>query len=86
MSKPSQIKKNIKLSTDLSNYLVSNPRTLTELPNDASFVVFSEDDKALNRVNGTIIDSMLNEGTIVVKAQETKKQREPWKFTPIFPQ
>lgn len=85
MSKTSQIKKNIKLSSDLTNYLMDNPLTLAGLPSNASVVAFSKDDHTLNKVNTTMIESLINEGTIVVKAEETNKEKLPWKFTPIFP-
>ena len=85
MTQTSQIKKNFKLSTDLSNYIFDNPRSLGGLPSNASIVAFSEDDETLNKANNTIIESLLSEGTVVIKAQETKKEKTSWKFTPIFP-
>ncbi len=85
MTQTSQIKKNFKLSTNLSNYIFDNPHTLGGLPNNASIVAFSEDDELLNKANNIIIKSLLNEGTVVIKAQETKKAKTSWKFTPVFP-
>ena len=83
MSKKSQMTKNIKLSNDLSRYIVNNPQVLVGLPSNASVVAFSKDDESLNKANNTIIKSLLNEGTVVVKAQETNKDKNPWEFTPV---
>ena len=83
MSKDQAIKKNINLSGKLATYLVKNPDLLGKLPRKASYVVFSLKDKELNKLNGKLIDGLLEGGKKVIRAEETVDKNHPWKFTPI---
>jgi hypothetical protein len=47
MSTKTQAEKNLKLSEKLADFLVSNPEVSKKLPDDASFVTFSAEDKNL---------------------------------------
>lgn len=85
MSQASQIKKNFELSSALSNFILDNPNTLKNMPSNASIVAFSEHDESLNKANDIMIDGLLSEGTVVIKAQESKEEKTGWKFTSIFP-
>lgn len=83
MSKKKQIDKNIKLSEKLATFIAENPDLYQDLPSHASFVVFSLRDKELNKINQKLIQSLLQEGKQVVKAEETEDKSKPWKFIPV---
>lgn len=83
MSTKMQTKKNLKLSEKLAEFLVNHPEASEKLPKDASFVTFSAQDNNLNKVNKKLIDELLEEGKRVIKAQETKDSKTPWKFTSV---
>jgi hypothetical protein len=83
MSTKTQAEKNLKLSEKLADFLVSHPEVSKKLPNDASFVTFSAEDKNLNEVNNKLIVELLEEGKHVVKAQETNNAKHPWEFSPV---
>jgi hypothetical protein len=83
MSTQSQIKKNLKLSNDLSTYLIDNPQTLAGLPSNSSIVAYSKNDETLNKANDGIVKSLMNEGTTVIKAIEPNQEKLPWKFSSI---
>lgn len=73
-----QIEKNFELSEKLANFLAENPKILKK---GANFVVFSATDDALNRINSKLLKSLKGQGKKVVKAKETKSQKNPWAFT-----
>jgi hypothetical protein len=83
MSTKTQAEKNLKLSEKLADFLVSHPEVSKKLPDDASFVTFSVEDKNLNEVNKILIKELLEEGKRVVKAQETNNEKQPWEFSPV---
>ena len=83
MSTKTQAEKNLKLSGKLADFLVSHPEVSKKLPDEASFVTFSVDDKNLNEVNKKLIKELLEEGKHVVAAQETNNEKHPWEFSPI---
>jgi hypothetical protein len=83
MSTKTQAEKNLKLSGKLADFLVSHPEVSKKLPDDASFVTFSVDDKNLNEINKKLIKELLEEGKQVVAAQETNNEKQPWEFSPI---
>ena len=83
MSTKTQAEKNLKLSGKLADFLVSHPEVSKKLPDEASFVTFSVDDKNLNEINKKLIKELLEEGKQVVKAQETNNEKQPWEFSPI---
>lgn len=82
MTKTKQIKKNLKLSEQLLNYLASNP---TDAPGkkagNVSYVVISKDDKELNKLNYNLIVGLQDEGKTVIKAEQTQDKKQPWIFT-----
>jgi len=80
MSKTSQLKKNAKLSEKLAEYIASNPSATVDLPEDASFVVFSSKNGELNRLNENLVESLRCEGKDVVKATEKESKKQPWSF------
>lgn len=80
MGKAKQLEKNIKLSEKLAEYLASNPDAAGKIPRGASFVVFSSKDKALNRINRKLVESLKSEGKRVVEAREQKDRKNPWSF------
>lgn len=77
-----QITKNLDLSMKLANFIVKNPNI--QIPKGVSFVVFSADDKELNKVNTQLYEKLQGKGTKVIKAEETKSRKSPWIFTPSF--
>ncbi len=85
MTKKIQLKKNLKLTEKLATYIIDNPSVTKGIPSNASYVFYSATDKKLNKTNDAIIKSLLNQGTAVVKAQETQNTKIPWKLTPVSP-
>jgi hypothetical protein len=83
MSTKNQAQKNLKLGEKLADFLINNPRISNTLPDDASLITFSADDENLNKANTELIKGLLEEGKHVVKAEETKNIKNPWKFTTI---
>lgn len=83
MTKQLQRKKNFDLAEKLADFLVKNPDPLGDTPKNTSYVVLSSADKKLNKENERLIQSVLEEGKYVVKAQQTTDKHNPWKFTPV---
>lgn len=77
-----QFCKNLDLSSKLALYFVKNPNV--KIPEGASFVVFSANDKELNKINTQLYKKLLEKGARVIKAEETKSRKMPWVFTPSF--
>ena len=82
MSKKVQISKNLELTQKLLKYLVKG-KDVPELPQDVSFVPFSNTDKRLNKANKELLDSLSKEDKPVVMAEEPKSAKDSWKLTPI---
>lgn len=80
MSKQTQMKKNIELSKKLMDFLVSHPDEREKLPNQVSFITYSEQDEYLNKENDKLIITLHKEGKKVVKAIQTNNPTSPWKF------
>jgi hypothetical protein len=78
MSKKQQIQKNLKLSEELMEYLADNPYNSKE--KNVSFVVFTQNDKELNKLNSNLINSLIEEGKHVIKAIQTSDKNHPWSF------
>lgn len=83
MTKKIQLQKNLMLSEKLAAYILDNPSVTKGIPSNASYVFYIAKDKKLNQANEAIIKSLLNQGTAVVKAQETQNTKTPWKLTPV---
>lgn len=78
MTKHQQVIKNIDLSQELMDYMVSHK--VRTKPN-YSYVVFVENDITLNKMNTKLVDELLQEGRKVVKAQKTTNPKKQWIFT-----
>ncbi len=83
MSKKKQLEKNILLSTKFTSYVENEPDVANKISSSSQYVVLSADDKELNEMNEGIIESLLKQGKKVIKVQETKNPKTPWKLTPI---
>lgn len=84
MSNKKQAQKNLKLSVKLANFIADNPQLSKTVISGASVVPFSLEDKELNKANEKLVEELLEEGKRVVKAEETKNSKEPWKFMQLF--
>ena len=82
MTKKDQLNKNIKLSEKLTEYIAKKPSSFKKYKGH-SYVLFTKDDAELNRVNKKLVDNLIEEGSKVVKATETKDPKNPWKFEPV---
>ena len=82
MSKAQQVKLNIDLSDKLANYLMSKPDILKKY-SGSSYVVFSVNNSALNKLNLNLIAELQKEGKTVVKAQQSSNLSTPWILTPL---
>lgn len=84
MSTNQQLKKNLKLTENLMEYLADNPSDSPSLKWGAvSFVIWSKDDSKLNNLNTKLIESLQEEGKKVVKAIQTQDKNEPWTFAQV---
>lgn len=82
MSKKKQLEKNIELSNKFTSYVENKPDIASKISSSSQYVVLSADDKELNVMNESIIESLLKQGKKVVKAQETNNPKAPWKLLP----
>lgn len=85
MTKKTQVAKNIQLSAKLTEYLLENPSVVKSSPADSSYVVFSAEDEKLNKMNSKLVDKLVKEGKTVIKAEETKNSKKPWKLFSVTP-
>jgi len=83
MDKKTQAEKNLELMEKLTKFLLSHPEIDDTLPKNASLVILSAEDTALNDVNDKLIPGLLEEGKHVVKAKEIKSDTNKWEFSPI---
>lgn len=82
MSKTQKIRKNIQFSAKVEEFLMENPSEMKKLPNNASIIVFTKYDTELNESNEKILKDLLDEGKTVIRAHETDKKKNMWRFTP----
>lgn len=82
MSNKIQTEKNIDLSQKLIEYLV-NGKNVPELPQDVSFIPFSNTDKELNKANKELLESLSQQDKPVAIAEEPKSGKEAWKIIPV---
>jgi len=80
MSKKKQLEKNINLSTKFTSYVENKPDLANKISSSSQYVILSADDKELNDMNESIIESLLKQGKKVVKVQETNNPKAPWKL------
>ncbi|HVZ11662.1 MAG TPA: DUF5647 family protein [Patescibacteria group bacterium] len=83
MTKSTQAQKNIDLSQELAEYIADNPKSVENLPENSSFIIFSSEDESLNIENEGLIKSIIAEGKKVIKAIQTKDKENPWKFSQV---
>lgn len=83
MTKQLQADKNLKLSAKVAEYIAKNPEKVKDLKGKLSFVIFSAEDTKLNEANTDLANKLKREGKKVVKVEETKNKKFPWKFTPL---
>ncbi len=81
MSNKVQTTKNIELTGKLLEYLVKG-KNVPELPQDVSFVPFSQTDTKLNKANQELLESLNDEKPVVI-AEEPKTKKDPWVITPV---
>ena len=74
MGKKKQLEKNILLSTKFTSYVENKPDVANKISSSSEYVVLSADDKELNVMNESIIESLVKQGKKVIKF---KKQRTP---------
>ncbi|MDO8508377.1 MAG: hypothetical protein Q7S27_01690 [Nanoarchaeota archaeon] len=82
MSTKIQTDKNIDLAGKLLKYLTQS-KNVPELPQDVSFVPFSNTDKALNLANDELLEKISMDEKPVVKAEEPKNKNDSWIITPV---
>lgn len=83
MSKAQQVALNMELSELLANYIIGNPKLLSDSVG-CSYVVFDENNDELNTLNKALIKSLIEEKRIVVTAMKTKDKSNPWIFSRIL--
>ncbi len=76
-----QITKNLELSEKLLDYLSEYPSE-DEMKN-VSYIIITKEDKELNEMNLSLVESLLKEGKRVIKAIQTNDKVTPWKFSAI---
>lgn len=82
MSNKMQTSKNIELTGKLLDYLTKG-KNIPELPQDVSFVPFSNTDTRLNKANEELLAALSKEDKPVVKAEEPKSKKDSWVITPV---
>ena len=77
MSKSNQVKKNLVLSTKFATYIAGHPEISKKYPSGISYVVFTESDLELNKLNEDLVESLLlEEGKIVVTVKKQERALE----------
>lgn len=80
MTKLKQLDENMKLSSKLADFLAEHPKAVAS---GVSVVPFSAYNQDLNRENEKLIESLKGEGKKIIKAEETKSSKNPWKFEQV---
>ena len=75
----------IKLSFDLTNYLIDHPELLKKYQNNDNFVIFVKDNKVVNTQSETILVEILKKGFDAIKAVKTSDTQNRWHFEVINP-
>lgn len=81
MSTKEQTDKNLQLSEELLEYLSKNPQKGKQ--ENFSYVVFTTDNKVLNKANLRLVTSLVKEGKKVIKATKTNDKKSPWEFSSV---
>lgn len=82
MSNQVQSSKNIKLTNKLINFLIHG-KNIPNLPDDVSFVPFSNKDEKLNEANEELLHVLKKDEKPVAIAKEPKKSSGSWKIIPV---
>lgn len=82
MSNKMQTSKNIELTGKLLDYLTKG-KNIPDLPQDVSFVPFSNTDTRLNKANEELLAALSKGDKPVVKAEEPKNKKDSWIITPV---
>jgi hypothetical protein len=83
MTSKVQLNKNIALSGELADFL-SKSVSILKNNNNSSYVVFSETDKDLNKLNEKLAKDLAKEGNKVIKATKSKNSKKNWIFEPYI--
>ena len=84
MSKTKQATKNLQLTQKLLDYIVLHSEDLPSFITKAStYIVFSNNDKELNKLNTKLLKEMQAEGKNVIRAEETGNKGAPWNFVQV---
>ncbi len=82
MSNKVQTSKNILLTHKLIDFLVRG-KNIPDLPEDVSFVPFSQKDLKLNKANEELLYMLKQEEKPVAIDEEPKKATGSWTITPV---
>ena len=84
MSKTKQATKNLKLTQKLLDHIVLHSEDLPAfVTKKSTYVVFSNTDKELNKMNAKLLIEMQAEGKNVIRAEETGDKANPWNFVQV---
>ena len=84
MSKTKQATKNLQLTQKLLDFIVLHSKDLPAfITKSSTYVVFSNTDKELNKLNTKLLKEMQAEGKNVIKAEETGNKANPWNFVQV---
>jgi len=83
MTQKQQTTANLKLLEKLTDYLIESPPADISKEEKVSYVLFSADNAELNKMNEKLLGTLIKEGETVVKAEQTKDKKTPWKFTSV---
>ena len=83
MKKENQLKKNLKLTSRLLDYMAKHPEAASKVPSGTSYVVFSSDDPGLNEENEKMLKKLKSKGQKIVKATN-KPGPNPWRLEFLF--
>lgn len=80
MPRKLQLEKNLKLTDELSEFILKHPKTQEGFPKKVSIVILSEKDQKLTKANTSMLKELLKKGEEVVVAIKTKSKLDPWRF------
>lgn len=83
MSNKQQTEKNLALVEKLIHYLNKSSAQSIKRPENASYVVFSADDEELNKMNESLLQSLIKEKKPVIRAVEPKTKTGKWELIPL---
>ena len=84
MKAPRHITRDIELSFDLSEYLITHPEIFEKFTSD-NFVVFAEGRDATNKRSQSLLQDLLKKGETAIKAVRKKTKLNKWMFEAVSP-